>query len=242
MFSRRASSVGRLNRRGIGSASSWRPTQLSGCVLWLRADMGITKDGSDRVSAWADQSGNGNHFTQGTGARQPKWLATGGKSGGPAVQFRFASNAECMDSAAGFVVAQPFTVVTLMYKRAVATAGDRIFDGLAAVNQAIIYSGATTDIRQYAGADVNSSVVYTAATWFRMQALFNGASSVLRVNTTETAGNPGAGSWTAGARVGNNGGGAPTTALDGYIQHYLVYSRALSAIERGQLDAWMAAQ
>lgn len=33
-------------------------------VLWLKADAGVTADASGFVSAWADQSGNGNHATQ----------------------------------------------------------------------------------------------------------------------------------------------------------------------------------
>lgn len=35
----------------------------SGMKLWLKADVGVTKDGNNMVSAWADQSGNGNDVT-----------------------------------------------------------------------------------------------------------------------------------------------------------------------------------
>lgn len=41
----------------------------SSTVLWLKGDVGVT--GSPNVSAWADQSGNGNNAAQGTGSRQP---------------------------------------------------------------------------------------------------------------------------------------------------------------------------
>lgn len=70
-----------FNRRGIGkpqaasAAPAWTPASLPGVVLWLRADMGTTLNGSN-VAAWADQSGNGNDFTQATDARRPT-LATG---------------------------------------------------------------------------------------------------------------------------------------------------------------------
>ena len=59
---------------------------ISGLRVRLRADLGITKDGSDLVSAWADQSGNGLNFTQATGGHQPLWLATSG-TGQPIVRF-----------------------------------------------------------------------------------------------------------------------------------------------------------
>lgn len=43
--------------------------------LWLKADAGVTKDGSDRVSAWADQSGNGRNATQSTSDKRPTYYA-----------------------------------------------------------------------------------------------------------------------------------------------------------------------
>lgn len=55
-------------------SASWQPTDIAGCQLWLKADAGITKDGSDYVSAWADQSGNGNDAVQATGGAQPLWV------------------------------------------------------------------------------------------------------------------------------------------------------------------------
>lgn len=38
---------------------------------WFMADAGVTKNGSNRISQWDDQSGNGNHLVQATGANQP---------------------------------------------------------------------------------------------------------------------------------------------------------------------------
>lgn len=55
-------------------STSWQPTDIAGCQLWLKADAGITKDGSNYVSQWADQSGNGNHAVQATGSAQPLWV------------------------------------------------------------------------------------------------------------------------------------------------------------------------
>ena len=39
------------------------PAALPGKKLWLRADVGVTLNGSGNVSAWADQSGEGNNMT-----------------------------------------------------------------------------------------------------------------------------------------------------------------------------------
>jgi RHS repeat-associated protein len=46
----------------------------TGMKLWLKADAGVTKDANDKVSGWADQSGNSNHAAQTDGAKQPTWI------------------------------------------------------------------------------------------------------------------------------------------------------------------------
>ena len=61
------------------------PTSVSGCKLWLRADTGVTLVGAV-CSAWADQSGTGNNFTQGTDANRPTYNATG-VGGKPSLDF-----------------------------------------------------------------------------------------------------------------------------------------------------------
>ena len=46
----------------------------TGPVFWFRADAGVTKDGSNRVSLWGDQSGNGYDVSNsGLSATQPIW-------------------------------------------------------------------------------------------------------------------------------------------------------------------------
>lgn len=61
----------------------------SSLVIWLKADSLGLSDGVN-VSTWTDLSGNGNHFTQGTGAFQPMFKLNQ-VNGLPAVQFRMAT-------------------------------------------------------------------------------------------------------------------------------------------------------
>ncbi len=46
----------------------------TGLALWLKGGTGVTKDASNMVSAWADQSGNANHALQPFGGTQPAWM------------------------------------------------------------------------------------------------------------------------------------------------------------------------
>lgn len=89
MFSRHPEE--RLNRGRVqqsprpGGAPPVTPLTILGSLAWwVRADLGITT--GTGVSAWADQSGNGVDFTQGTGSAQPA-LVAGTINGQPAVSF-----------------------------------------------------------------------------------------------------------------------------------------------------------
>ena len=55
--------------------SAFSPIDLSP-LFWMDASAGVTESGG-AVSAWADQSGNGNDFSQSSGSLQPTYDATG---------------------------------------------------------------------------------------------------------------------------------------------------------------------
>lgn len=96
------------------SASPFVPTALSGCVLWLRADRGITLNGSG-VMRWTDQSGNGNDVVQNTAPDQPTVTASaiGGK---PALAFNGTS--QYLENSA-FSITSPLTIFAVAQYAAV---------------------------------------------------------------------------------------------------------------------------
>jgi hypothetical protein len=54
---------GILNRKGFfGGGQAFSPSNISGLSLWLKADEGVTRSGTD-VTAWEDQSSNNNNFS-----------------------------------------------------------------------------------------------------------------------------------------------------------------------------------
>lgn len=57
--------------------SSFIPTQISGCYLWLRADLGVVLSGATDVVSWQDQSSNRHFFTQSVSTRRPNYQAIG---------------------------------------------------------------------------------------------------------------------------------------------------------------------
>ena len=55
------------------------PSDFANLAVWLKADSGSTFDiATKKVSAWADQSGNGNNVAQATAANQPTWVGYDG--------------------------------------------------------------------------------------------------------------------------------------------------------------------
>jgi YD repeat-containing protein len=60
----------------------------AGVRFWIQADKGITKDGSNRVTLWADQSGNGfNVQSDAALSNQPLWITNATSNNMPAVRF-----------------------------------------------------------------------------------------------------------------------------------------------------------
>jgi hypothetical protein len=80
-------------------------------ALWLRGDLGVSLVGG-AVATWADQSGNGNNYTQSTSANRP---TPGTLSGQPCVQFTFASGQQHLlgPSFSALTAAHAFVVVRL---------------------------------------------------------------------------------------------------------------------------------
>lgn len=87
---------------------NFQPNWSSTCVLWLRADLGITLNGSN-VSQWADKSSAGNTVSQGTAVSQPPWASSGGPNNLAALG-PFNGTSHYMFAATAPVSNNPFTI------------------------------------------------------------------------------------------------------------------------------------
>lgn len=75
-----------MRRRRRSFAGGFLPTNLSNLDAWYKADVGVDFDGSNDVSQWDDQSGNGLHQIQATGLNQPTYVASD-LNGLPGIKF-----------------------------------------------------------------------------------------------------------------------------------------------------------
>lgn len=74
------------------SLTPWSPADLTNLRGWYKADTGLTLDGSNNVTAWADQSGNSNNlsaapFPGGITNNPPLYNSTGNPLSGSSVEF-----------------------------------------------------------------------------------------------------------------------------------------------------------
>lgn len=219
--------------------SRGRPERFRGSatlVLQLRADLGITLNGSN-VSAWADQSGQGHNVTQGTASLQPLFIPNA-KNGQPGVRC---DGVDDFLKASAFTLNQVETALVVYKYLTINISGthDIAFDGNGngfmafAVNstpQTVISAGTGV-----AWASLSGNGVYAYAT-----CTFNGASSELRVGgvsrATGNAGAANAGGFTFGALAdGSRSANVEVTEI-------ILYNRALAAAEIVRAEAYLKAR
>lgn len=210
------------------------PTVLTGLEAWYRADLGITKDGSDKVSQWDDQSGNGNHLSQAVGSAQPTWTA--GAIGGRAAVV--GDGADYMQASFAGALAQPTSVLVVLRPDSLA-ALSFFFASSSMVNrQDAVYTPGTA-LGIFAGGSLVYSGTVALSTPCIFGAEYNGASSVIRKDGVPGAPlNPGAAS-TDGVTLFARGDG--TNLATAAIAEAVVFAGVLSAGDWQRLEGYAEA-
>lgn len=224
------------------------PTHLSGCALWLRADLGVTLNGST-VSAWANQGSVVASATQGTAAAQPTWNATGfGTASRPYLSFD--GTGDYLDLALGAVGTAYTFVFAARYRAYVASdcIASAVNGGLNDYNASStaifghVSAGATLEhyVNGARGAvarpTVNTPAVVTITA--------SGAQSTVRVNGT--AGTPvaltGASLSATTLRLGARSIPGASNFSDVDTAEAVGFARLLSAAEIALLERYMGAR
>lgn len=224
----------RRSHPGDGMLGGFNPRLLPNLALWVRGDMGITI--GTGVSAWADQSGNGNHLTQATGAKQPLFVASAA-NGRPGVRFD-TSGTQFLATGA-ITLNQPENVFAALKVITPGPAGgtrDIAWDGIAAGNMVLgSILAAATSIS--AGTSLACGGAIAAGAYDYIGALYSGVSSELRVHGAVVG---------AGAAGANNAGGFTLGALGGGTRglnvefaEVIIYGRALSTAEKVLVETYL---
>jgi hypothetical protein len=223
----------------------------SGLKLWLKADVGITKDGSNYVSAWADQSGGGLNATQSTSGIKPVYTASV-ISGKPVVRF---------DGSNDYLSFGPLTVngltqmtmVLVSSNRADQSGGSNGDYNVALIldetgNWGKVYLGPfqKTVSTRYGTGQASNFNIYTRpssiGTGFSTSiSVKNGTTEYLYVNGTSVGTYTGKLSTIANtSSTGWLGRGGNNTYFNGDVAEVLIYNRALTDPERQSVQAYLS--
>lgn len=231
------------NKRGAGIAGRVRvapgpppgarfsPLMLPNVAAWFRFGQGITVTGAG-VSQWDDASGNARHLLQGTDANRPPKQADG--------SILFDGVAHFLKSAP-FALAQPETVY-LLIKQITWTANDAFADGIGAANRMVVEQkagGVSPEIDIYAGAFAATNSGLAVGAYGVVAAVFNGAASLVQVNTgAPVVGDPlaqGGGGLTIGASY------VPGNFSNIQLKEVIIYAAAHDAATRARVITYLNA-
>jgi len=235
----------------IGGVSMWGirrtgrggfdPRTVSGLILWLDASRGITLNGSD-VSAWADQSGEGNDLTQATPSNQPLFVSSlAALNNMPAIK---GAGSDHLDRATftGGNVAQEYSIYQVITWTSLANT-----KSLAGGQ-----SGTTLSTREFSGdfaanfgtSNVASGVAEPASgTAVIRKDMADGASSTIHVEVQGGASsdatypsNPGSADWVGMSVLAQENGGL---GVDGHVSEILMYNNDPSAPDDAAILAYL---
>ena len=220
----------------------WTPsTPVNGLKLWLKADAGVTKDANNQISAWADQSGNGNNALQSTLGNQPLWVGSA-VNGKPVVRFDGANDVITAAGVTGTMNA--FTVIWITnpaqlssYNQTlVASGGSSQFQSQNLGQGSAQVGIGSTAMTQGNGAGQIPLDTIVPNTWQRFAFTMNGGPAAFYKNGALVASKnmtlPSA--WT-GFQLGVNSG----DTINGDLPEVLVYNRALSDAELQAVDTYL---
>jgi hypothetical protein len=211
-------------------------------VAWWRADLGVTI--GTGVSQWSDQSGNGFHLAQGTGANQPTFEASGGPNSTPSILFD-GSNDRLINAAIDRPApATTPTIIWMVVSQVTWTNGDRICGfGAAASHMSLTQNPVTPQWRMLNTVLVNTNAALTIGAWGRVEAGFLGTTSdYLKIIATNVAAGTSAGNTdpAAGFSLGTD----PVGGLPGNfrISDLAIFDAQPSGAQTTDLDAYVTAR
>lgn len=213
-----------------------------GMVFWLRADAGITKDGSDRVSQWDDQSGTGDsnkNVTQAVAGSKPLWNASSANFNNlPTLTFDNTRPDHLTSGNWGVAMPSPATWVIVGRITGYDPSGFTVMIDSKAVGsrQAAYYVTADNKLNWYAGAAAAGTAIAPPHTFANI-VVFDTTGNAYQTAQTPTAGNSGA-QTLAAVSIGINYDQSGS-AFHGEIAEIMGFNRELTAPEVAELFSYI---
>jgi hypothetical protein len=215
-------------------SAAFSPTDLANLELWVRSDLGITKDGSDFVATWADQSGNGRDFTEAT--NKPLWvdslLATF-----PGIRFDGSND---LLTAASWSQVMPIHVFMVLNQKTWVSE-DGIWGGTTTSGQRVFQFSSSPEMRSNAGTASTGPASLATGTFGLIHSFHNSTTEnwIALNDGAETANVANVGTAEPGGfRMGvGYGGSAGFTNIE--VVEFIVYSAEVTGADLTSLLAYI---
>jgi hypothetical protein len=242
-------------RSVVVSIASFSPADVPGLSLWLKADAGVTLSGSN-VTAWADQSENGNNASVENSGEKPTFVSSF-LNGKPAIQFDGQTQLLNIDGSESLDFIN--TSIFIVLKRTGNGSGNEVtfmkngsaLEDSGAYWQTAKLNGANSNFAVANGGsyDRNSGISIGDGVARIMDFTFDGTDFNIYVNGSQTATyNEPTGNietTTGPLQIGgynksfNNPGGE---LFNGQIAEIIMYNSAVTETERQQVEAYLNAK
>lgn len=214
------------------ATSSFDPLSISWAHAFWASDPSWSNPGDgNSVSSWRNAGSNGTAAAQATGGNRPIYRSSyANLNSQPAVEFVSTDSLNVVTSA----ISQPNHVYVVLYHGS--ATGDRSVIDCGTGNRHLLRLRTNSGtLQMFAGISVTPGTAIGTAS-AQAAALYNGASSTLRVNGQSHTGLSVGGQSLDDMRIGaDQAGGTP---LIGAIAFLAVKNSALTAGELDDLDAW----
>ena len=216
------------------ASGAWTPASLGTLAAWFDAsDAATITSSAGLVSQWSDKSGLARHVTQATDIRKPK-TGTRTVNGLNVLDFLHDGTNGCFLSRA-LTFAQPSTFAVVSVHDV--STGTRAVVSAGATPQ---YAGFDAGLARFvvsAGTMLSSGVSYTSSQ-AQITAIFNGASSAVRVDGTGATGSAGTNGMTT-FYIGGRRPDVNVDYLDGAVAEVVACSSALSGTDLTNLENYL---
>tara|TARA_R100001530_G_scaffold107116_1_gene74867 strand:- start:203 stop:1342 length:1140 start_codon:yes stop_codon:yes gene_type:complete len=225
--------------------TSHYPTDFSDLVIWLKADSGATFDiPTKRVSAWDDQSGNGNGVAQTTTANQP--LRYGYDGANDKTYFSFdGTNDSFISSSASPISTNSYTAFIVAKQNDTGTASTPIFSYVRGTTAILIgfinnkFHSHVSDGLKIINLEDGHSNNYGL-----LQTNFNGDNGTLKISTNGGSDSSLTnGSWDDAITFGvinfNIGAKTTTAHANANVQEIIVFNRVLESSEIEDIKGYL---
>ena len=219
------------------AGDDFTPNDVDNLIVWLKADAGITKDGSDLVSQWDDQTtGGSNDVAQSTAGDKPEWIDDV-QNGLPIVSF----DDDFLQKAtwSGGAISQPITIFLVLKNRRSSSNEEYFYDSGSSDRTALIKSTGDTYYPYAEGGGWQTDITTDTTDFHYLTILYEGASSTFRLDggaETDSGAVDGDATMT-GLTLGERGSGGTDSQC--YIGEIMVYDADVSDSDRTLLETYL---